>query len=92
MSLTDITKYFYRDLKKRDLSGNWNQEEGAKKLQEGSLNTSTASCIPDEVFTESLKSPDWVNILFSFMKNVEKQIQQIFENTKEMKEGRKSVK
>ena len=92
MSLADITKYFYRDLKKRDLSGNWNQEEGAKKLQEGGLNTSTASCIPDEVFTESLKSPDWVNILFSFMKNVEKQIQQIFENTKEMKEGRKGVK
>ena len=58
MSLTDITKYFDQNSKKRDLSGNSNQEEDAKKLKEGSLNTS----IPDEVFTESLKSPDCVKI------------------------------
>ena len=62
MSLTDITKYFDRNSKKRDLSGNSNQEEGAKKLKKGSLNTSRASDIPDEVFTASLKSPDFVNI------------------------------
>ena len=34
MSLTDITKYFDRNSKKRDLSGNSNQEEGAKKMKE----------------------------------------------------------
>ena len=79
MSLTDITKYFDRNSKKRDLSGNSNQEEGAKKLKEGSLNTSIASDIPDEVFTESLKSPDCVNISFSCIENVENQITQIFE-------------
>ena len=79
MSLTDITKYFDRNSKKRDLSGNSNQEEGAKKLKEGNLNTSIASDIPDEVFTESLKSPDCVNISFSCIKNVENQITQIFE-------------
>ena len=62
MSLTDITKYFDRNSKKRDLSGNSNQEEGAKKLKKGSLNTGRASDIPDEVFTASLKSPDFVNI------------------------------
>ena len=39
------------------------------------------------MFTESLTSPDCVKILFSCIKNVEKQITQIFENTKEMKEG-----
>ena len=87
MSLTDITKYFDRNSKKRDLNGNSNQEEGAKKLKEGSLNTSRASEIPDEVFPESLKSPDFVNILFSCIKNLEKQITQVFENTMQMKEG-----
>ena len=39
------------------------------------------------MFTEGLKSPDCVNILFNCIKNVEKQITQIFENTKEIKEG-----
>ena len=87
ISLTDITKYFDRNSKKRDLSANSNQEEGAKKLKEGSLNTSRASDIPDEVFIESLKSHDCVNILLSCIKNVERQITQIFENTKEMREG-----
>ena len=86
MILTGITKYFDRNLKKRDLSGNSNQEQGAKKLKKGSLNTTRASNIP-EVFTKSLKSPDCVNILFKCIKNVEKQLTQIFENTKEMKEG-----
>ena len=81
MSLIDITKYFDRNSKKRDLSGNSKQEKGAKKLKEGSLNTSRGSDIPDEVFTCC------VNILFSCIKNVEKQITQIFQNTKEMKEG-----
>ena len=74
MSLTDITKYFDRNSKKQDLSGNLNQEEGAKKLKEGSLNSSRARDIPDEIFTKSLKSPDCFNILFSCIKNVKKQI------------------
>ena len=56
-------------------------------MKERSLNTSRVSDIPDEVFTESLKSPDCVNILFNCIKNVEKKITQIFENTKEMNEG-----
>ena len=54
MSLTDITKYFDRNSKKQDLSGNLNQEKGTKKLKEGSLNTSRVRDIPDKVFTESL--------------------------------------
>ena len=60
--------------------------EGAKKLKERSLNTSRFSDIPDELFFESLKSPDCVKILFSCIKNVEKLITQIFDNTKGMKE------
>ena len=71
MILTNIAKYF--DRKK------------VKEGEEGNLNTSRASDILDEVFTESLKSPDYVNILFSCIKNVEKEIKQIFELTKEMK-------
>ena len=51
-----MTKYFDKNSKKRDLSGNSTQKEGAKKLKEGSLNTNRASDIPDEIFTESLKS------------------------------------
>ena len=86
MSLADETKYFDRNSKKWDLSGSSNQEEGAKKLKERSLNTSRFSDIPDELFSESLKSPDCVKILFSCIKNVEKLITQIFDNTKEMKE------
>ena len=74
-------------LRKRDLSDNSNQEESSKKLKDGSMNTSRVSVIPDEVFTESLKSTDSVNILFSCIKNVERQITQMFKNTKELKEG-----
>ena len=70
MNLTDITKYLDRSSKKRDLSDNSNQEESSKKLKDGSLNTSNASDILDEVFTESLKTPDCVNILLSCIKNV----------------------
>ena len=84
MGLTDVTKYFDQNSKKRDLSGNLNQTEGAKKLKEGSLTTCRASDIPDKMFTENLKSPDCVSILFSCIKNVEKQITQSFENNKEI--------
>ena len=83
MSLTE----FDRNSKKRDLSDNSNQEESSKKLKDGSMNTSRVSVIPDEVFTESLKSPDCVNIFFSCIKNVERQITEMFKNTKELKEG-----
>ena len=87
MSLTDITKYFDRNSKKGNLRDNSNQEESSKKLKDGSLNTGRASDIPDEVYTESLKSKDCVNNLFSCIKNVERQITQTFENAKELKEG-----
>ena len=86
MILTHITKYFDRHPKKRDVSSNSNLEQGAKKLKEGSFNTSKASNIPEKVFTESLNSPACVNILFNCIKIAEKQMIQICENTKKMKE------
>ena len=57
----------------------------AKKLKDGSFNDSRVED-PDEVFTESLKSPDCVNILFSCIENVEI-LTPFFENKKKMKDG-----
>ena len=68
MILADIKKYFDRNSKKQELSSNSNQEEGAKKLKEGSLNSNRASDIPDEVFIESLKSTDCANIFLVVLK------------------------
>ena len=53
---------------------------------EESLNASTSSDIPDDLFTESLKDPKCVTILLNCIKKVEKQITQIFDNTNELKE------
>ena len=54
--------------KKRDLSNNSNDGETSKKPREGSLNTSTSSDIPDDLFTESLKDPKCVTILLNCIK------------------------
>ena len=54
--------------KKRDLSNNSNDGETSKKPREGSLNTSTSSDIPDDLFTESLNDPDCVAILLNCIK------------------------
>ena len=54
-------------VKKRDLINISNKGEASKKPREGSLNTSTSSDIPDDLFTESLKDPECVTILLNFM-------------------------
>ena len=72
--------------KKRDLINNSNDGETSKKPREGSLNTSTSSDIPNDLFTESLKDPDCVALLLNCIKKMEKQITQIFDNTNELKE------
>ena len=72
--------------KKRDLSNNSDDGETSKKSWEGSLNTSSSSDIPDDLFTESLKDPDCVALLLNCIKKMEKQITQIFDNTNELKE------
>ena len=72
--------------KKRDLINNSNDGEKSKKPREGSLNTSTSSDIPNDLFTESLKDPDCVALLLNCIKKMEKQITQIFDNTNELKE------
>ena len=72
--------------KKRDLINNSNDGETSKKPREGSLNTSTSSDIPNDLFTESLKDPNCVALLLNCIKKMEKQITQIFDNTNELKE------
>ena len=72
--MRDITKFFQRGTKKRDLSDESEIGEDTKKVREGSLDRtqiSQASDIPDDIFTESLNSPDCVAILFNCLKNLE---------------------
>ena len=64
MSQKDNTKYFDQNSRKQDLSDNLKQQKGGKKLKEENLNTGGPNNIPDKVFTESLKLPDCVSILF----------------------------
>ena len=67
--MQDISRFFKdRSSKKRDLSNNYNDGETSKKPREGSLNTSTSSDIPDHLFTESLKDPNFIAILLNCIK------------------------
>ena len=85
--MQNISRFFDRSLKKkRDLSNSPNDGETSKKPREGSLNTSTSSDIPDDLFTESLKDSDCVALLRSCIKKMEKQITQIFDSTNELKQ------
>ena len=71
MSL-DITNFFKN--KKRNLRNN--QEEGvepSKKQRKGSLDDSSVSEYT-EVFPEGLKAPEYVNILFNCLQNLEREI------------------
>ena len=58
----NISRFFDRSSRKRDLSNNSNDGEASKKSSEGSLNASTSSDIPDDLLTESLKDPECVTI------------------------------
>ena len=89
MSLSEecwIFQDFSITVQKKDLINNSNDGETSKKPREGSLNTSTSSDIPNDLFTESLKDPDCVALLLNCIKKMEKQITQIFDNTNELKE------
>ena len=72
--MSDITKFFQRGTKKRDLSDKSETGEDTKKVREGSVDCSQisqASDIPDDIFTKSLNSPDCVAIFFNCLKNLE---------------------
>ena len=77
--MSDITKFFQRGTKKRDLSDKSETGEDPKKVREGSLDCSQisqTSDIPDDIFNDILNSPDCVAILFNCLKNVESKMKE----------------
>ena len=71
--MSNITRFFQKGTKKRDLSDKSEIEEDPKKVREGSLDfsqISQTSDIPDDIFTKSLNSADCVAILFNCLKNL----------------------
>ena len=78
--MSDITKFFQRGTKKRDLSNKSETGEDPKKVREGSLDCSQisqTSDIPDDIFTKTLNSADCVAILFNCLKNLESKMKEI---------------
>ena len=74
--LKDIT-FFDRSSKKRDLSDQskeGNSRDEPKKIREEKSSIESLSEMSDDVFAESLKSPVCVEILFNYLRNVEKQM------------------
>ena len=69
-------------VKKSKLKDNSTNGDDPKKQHEGSLNDSQNV---DNIFTEGLSSPDYVTILINCIKNMEKQIVEIFNKTEETK-------
>ena len=84
--ISDITKFLQRETKKRDLNDKSETGEDPKKVREGNLDfiqISQASDIPDDIFTESLNSPDYVTLLLNCLKNVETKMREILVSSKE---------
>ena len=73
MSLTkDISKFLEKAFKKRDLSNQSKTCQDPKKMKED-RSTGSLTDMADDVFAESLKSPECIEILFNCLRNVEKQ-------------------
>ena len=78
MSLTkDISKFFEKASKNRNLSGQSNTCEDPKKMREESR-TGCLTDMADNVFAESLKSPECMEISFNCVRNVERQTKDIY--------------
>ena len=72
----NIAKYFDKNSKKRDLSGNSNPEEDRKKkIRDGSSASTTDNC---DVFEEGLESPECKEILFNCLRNLQEKVTEIF--------------
>ena len=79
--LKDIRKCFGRSSKKRDLidqSKEGDSEDEPKKIREETSRIESLSEMSDKVCTECLKSPSCVEILFNCLRNVEKQMNEVF--------------
>ena len=82
MSLSkDITKFFDRSSKERDLSDQSKERDSGnepKKISEEKSSIESLREMSDDVFAESLKSLACVEILFNCLRSVEKQMNEIF--------------
>ena len=72
----DITKFF--DQKKRERRSQSVDGDDSKRSRKESNNSTSTPTSPDDVFEESAKSGDCVKILVNFMKNIEKQVEELF--------------
>ena len=84
--MIDITKFFQRGTQKHDLSDKCEAGEDPKKVREGRLDCSQisqTSDILDDIFTESLSSPDCAAILFNCLKNLESKMREMSVSSKE---------
>ena len=80
----NITKYFEKNSKKRDLSGDSNPEVERNKIRDGGSASTTDNC---HVFKEGLESPECNEILFNRLRNLQEKVTGIFnlaQNTKNM--------
>ena len=80
----NIAKYFDKNFKKRDLSGDSNPEEERKKIRDGSSATTTDNC---DVIEEGLESPECKKILFKCLRYLQEKVTEIFnlaQDTKNM--------
>ena len=74
----DISKFFGKASKKRDLNDQSKTCEDPKKMKEDKSSTGSLIDMADDVFAESLKSPECIEILFNCLRNVEKKIKDIY--------------
>ena len=75
----DIRVFLNRSNKKRDLSSGSKEDDESKRQREESPNVSCldSPMSPDNVFAESLKSNECVNILMNCLKNLEKEVKKL---------------
>ena len=72
----DITKFF--DRKNRELRSQSMDGHDSKRLRKESNNSTSTPTYSGDVFEESLKSGDCVEILVNCMQNIEKQLNELF--------------
>ena len=71
----NIEKYFDKNSKKRNLSGNSNPEEQRKKIRDGSSASTTDNC---NVFEEGMESSECKEIFFNCLRNLQEKVIEIF--------------
>ena len=81
----DIKSFFER--KKRELSNKSDNGDNTRKAREqSSLEESIDADCTGDIFTEGLKSEDYVAILYNCMKNIESKMKELITNSQDMKE------